>query len=73
MPFLRTCVKVTIQVGRNSRYRSADIPARWELANAADADKNARAPVSSSHFATVSEALSRGTGSPMAGLAGKLF
>src|ERR1035441_4735136 len=32
-------------LGRNSRYRSADIPVRLELANAADADKNVRAPV----------------------------
>jgi hypothetical protein len=31
--------------GRNSRYRSADIPVRVGLANAADADKNVRAPV----------------------------
>ena len=35
----------TGRFGRNSRYRSANIPVRLELANAADADKNVRAPV----------------------------
>jgi len=35
--------------GRNSRYRSADILVRLELANAAEADKNVRAPIALLH------------------------
>jgi len=36
-------------IGRNSRYRSADILVRLELANAAEADKNVRAPIALLH------------------------
>ena len=35
--------------GRNSRYRSADILVRMELANVVEADRNVRAPIALLH------------------------